>query len=56
MKKDNTLLLVLGLLLLLGMVLTLCWGRGPSRHGYGSQPGGRLPPASSGQGIPLSTG
>ena len=54
MNRENFILLILAILLLIGMALTLYGGKGRSRHGYGAQ----LPspwgiPA---YGIPFSTG
>lgn len=39
MKKENIIILILGLLLLAGMLWTLFFGGGKSRHGVGSMEG-----------------
>jgi len=38
MKKDDLLILLIGLLLLGGMFITIFFGGGKSRHGIGSLP------------------
>lgn len=39
MKKEDVIILILGLLLLAGMLWTLFFGGGHSRHGVGSMEG-----------------
>jgi hypothetical protein len=41
MKKSDLLLIILGIALVIGMLLTALLGRG-SRHGYGMAPGNHI--------------